>query len=287
MGIAAGLIAGIVASIIFIFSTKIAVSMGFYEPHWHVIIPNAYGVNILLGIIWGAICGIIFSRVYGLIPGKAMLKGFSFGLLLFIITPFRQATWWMAYGYFLDVTGNIFSGFFKWIIYGLILGILYEFLRNRYYPIGKVPKITKHDMSSGFLPGAFAGFLGGMAASFAVIIAFIIGIFKMPGAPTALTFEFWISQAGTHIFINVAWGIVFGAIYARIYNSVPGMGVSKGIIYGLTVFLIDGFQIATYYMGWGLSSSAEFAIFTASFIFFVGFFAWIVFGLVLGYLYRK
>ena len=110
----------------------------------------------------------------------------------------------------------------------------------------------------------------------------------MPGGPSILTLDFWIAQSGSHLLINLIWDIVFGAIFARVYNLVPGKGVIKGLIYGLSVFLIATFQyqvwfgsMAVFHNAYELATANVWGIF-------VGFFSTgIAFGLVLGALYRK
>ncbi|WP_455280061.1 hypothetical protein, partial [[Eubacterium] cellulosolvens] len=114
------------------------------------------------------------------------------------------------------------------------------------------------------MPGAIAGLVGGLGASFANVLGLvIIGFFKIPGFPAAPTLDVWISQAGSHTFINMFWGTIFGMIFPRVYDLVPGKRVLKGIIYGLTIFLLNSFQLGIYWFAWGLNdlSIQEIAIF--------------------------
>jgi len=287
IGAISGLIAGFVAAIVYTIFAKIAVSLGFYPPNWQAIVPIAYGPNILLGIIFGIIGGVIYSKVYSIIPGKAVLKGLFFGLILYCILEVRLATFYISYAWLALVAGYIFNGFFRWIAYGLVLGFLYQFLRSRYYPTREETKIVTYDVKEGILPAAIAGLVGGMAAAFANPLSLAIGFYNFPGAPTAPTMDFLISQAGTHILINLIWGTIFGIVFARVYNVVPGKNVLKGIIFSMTMLLLTTFQAAAYLLAWGLSySSAEF-IFTALWYIFIAFFNAFFFGLVLGYLYKK
>ncbi|MFC1505837.1 hypothetical protein ACFLQ6_02080 [Thermoproteota archaeon] len=73
------------------------------------------------------------------------------------------------------------------------------------------------------------------------------------GAPEKFTFAFWIIQTGPHIFINLIWSIIFGAIFARVYNVVPGKRIMKGLCYGLIIYLLDTFQTSMYSIPWGTS----------------------------------
>jgi hypothetical protein len=173
---------------------------------------------------------------------------------------------------------------------GLVLGILYEFLSDRYYPIKERKKIVTYDMSSGILPGAIAGFCGGMAASVIQIIGHATGYWGVPSGESSQiisTTEFWWSQAGTHTLINMIWGTIFGVFFAKVYNLVPGKKVLKGLYYGLIVYLIASFYpVAIWtlkYISHGLWEPVLRSLLSQS----TGFVQAIVFGIVLGLLYRK
>ncbi|MCW4032907.1 MAG: hypothetical protein NWF08_05900, partial [Candidatus Bathyarchaeota archaeon] len=213
--------------------------------------------------------------------------GLYYGLIIFLIYNVRIQSFWGAYGYYLDVIGFIFSYFFAWVAYGLMLGVLYESLLEK-YTIPKVrKKIITYSMISGIIPGAIAGLADGFAASIANFIAFAIGIFKLPGAPTTLTFEFWIGQSGAHLFMNLVWGAVFGAIFARVYNLLPSKGIMKGLYYSLIIVSITSFFAGFFTIGWGLSYSFWPAIYTSLWNFFIAFLSTgVALGLVLGYLYK-
>ncbi|MCW4032847.1 MAG: hypothetical protein NWF08_05590, partial [Candidatus Bathyarchaeota archaeon] len=122
IGALAGLIAGIAAGIVHTICANIATSIGLFSLGWHPIIPNAYVANISLGIIFGVICGVIYSKANGVIPGKCILNGAFYGLILLLLSWVQTGTFGLIYGIYLDVAGHIFTGFFKWIAYGLVLG---------------------------------------------------------------------------------------------------------------------------------------------------------------------
>jgi len=106
-------------------------------------------------------------------------------------------------------------------------------------------------------------------------------------APAAATVDFLIGQFGTHVFINMVWGTIFGMIYPKVYSLVLGKGVMKGLIYGLTVFLITGFQYTIWF--WSMAAFHKLWLFVATTgpSLLVGFIEFLVFGLVLGALYKK
>jgi len=287
IGAIAGLIAGIVQGIVYSTFIQIAASFELMHPDWRPIIASSVEVNILLPVLWWIIFGIIFSKVYGVIPGKGMLKGFFFIIVLYLFITIRGTSFNLSYGYYQFVAGNLFCDTPSCIASGLVLGIAYESLHNRYYPSKKVSKIKQYDMISGFYPGAIAGLIGGMVASVVAILGPVLGIWGY-NVPVELSFDLWWGQAGTHIFLNMVWGIIFGMVYAKVYNLIPSKGILKGAIYGLILYAIINLFGQTFVIGWAISSS-EWALFTNIILWalITGFFQALAFGLALGAIYRK
>lgn len=286
IGIISGSIAGIIAGIIHTVFLNLAISIGFFIPATQSIILTRahYVVNIPISIIFGFICGAIYSRAYSVIPGKGISKGVFYGFILLLLSWVQNSSFLTGYGRHLDVLGYIFSGFFQWMTYGLILGILYEYLHSRYYPTKKELKIITYAVIGGVFPGAFAGIADGIAAALANAIASMIGLLGpqvMAGVPNIFTFDFWVYQSGTHILVNLIWGIVIGMIFTQVYNLVPGKGIIKGLYYSLIIALLSTYHFVVYGIGWGLFSFALWAslvglLSTATTL-----------GIVLGLLYRK
>jgi len=283
IGILVGVIAGIIAGILYIISVRIAVSIGLFSPGFQSIIPNAYGANLIIPIIWGIIGGVIYTRSYNVIPGKGVFKGVFYGFILFLLSWVQNQSFALAYGAFLDVAGHIFSGFFQWMAYGLVLGILYEYLRNRYYPTKRESKIITYPVIGGVFPGAFAGLADGIAAALALALASMTGLFGpqvMAGAPDIFTFDFWVYQSGSHTLMNLIWGIVIGMIFTQVYNLVPGKGIIKGLCYSIIICTFSTFHMGAYWYGWGAIAIAWWAIW-------VGIFSTATtLGIVLGALYK-
>ena len=177
IGAVSGLIAGFVAGVVAIFFQNIAFMISFPYALIFTSPTNFALVHILMGVIWGGIFGIIYSKGYGLIPGEGLSKSFFFGMLVFLITNFRDASYYLPYWpLYNPLTFSwIFIGVFMWIAYGLVLGFLYETLHTGYSILKE--KIVTYDMSSGLYAGAFAGFIGGVAAFLSRILAGILGIY--------------------------------------------------------------------------------------------------------------
>jgi hypothetical protein len=270
-GLIAGIVAGIVAYIFTIISPMIVLFLGLQ--------PESLGnidLYIMINSIWGVILGIIYARFYRLIPGKNILKGLMFGLIIFLITNIRDGTFWWSYGTRPFTIAWIFVGFFQIIAYGLMLSFLYESLHEEYSIPKEKLKIKEYGLRGGFLPGAIAGLLGGILAS---IFQIIMNVWIWKLGTIGLQIDFLIGQVGTHLFLNMFWGAVFGAIFGKFYNLVPGKLVMKGLYFSMIILLITSIRTAAYFSGWDLF---QYAISWAV----VGFFNAIVFGLVLGYLYK-
>jgi hypothetical protein len=169
-----------------------------------------------------------------------------------------------------------------------LLGILYESLHKKFDVPKEKKKIITYDMGGGILPGAIAGFFGGLAASVFAVIGHITGYFGIITAGEVIsTIDYWWSQAGTHILVNMIWGTIFGTIFPKVYSLVPSKSIAKGLIYGLIVFMITTFLVTTEPIFW----SANHYEWELTLIWIlqlsIGFANAIVFGLVLGYLYKK
>ncbi|MCW4032113.1 MAG: hypothetical protein NWF08_01825 [Candidatus Bathyarchaeota archaeon] len=287
-GIISGLIAGIISTLVYEISNNMAVSMGLYNPWWRPIFTGNILVNIPLFSFWGIILGIIYSKAYGVIPGKGIWKGLIYGLFFWVIHHIRIQSYLIPYGLFLNAAGDIFASFFAKIVYGLLLGILYEFLSNRYYPIKEKKRIVTYDMSSGILPGAIAGIFGGLAASVFAVIGHATGYWgTITAGEVVSTLDFWISQVGTHVLLNMIWGTIFGALFAKVYNLVPGKRVIKGFYYGLIMFLITTFYNHTYSISWFIYRNFWELALSQFLNLSIGIAQAIAFGIVLGLLYRK
>jgi len=83
--------------------------------------------HLSLDIIWGVIFGLLFASLYGWIPGKGVVKGLYYGLLIWVIKDVCAGSY-LALTIF-EVNSGIMlisAGFFMWIVYGPVLGILYK-----------------------------------------------------------------------------------------------------------------------------------------------------------------
>ena len=286
--IISGLVAGFVLGIAVEFFDQIAASIGLFEPWWRPINTGNMIINIPIFSIWGIILGIIFSKAYSIIPKEGVLKGLVYGLFLWLIISVRAVCFNLAYGYSLLATGHIFVGFFYYLLFGLVLGILYDELVKSGQYLNKEKKIETYDVRSGILPGAIAGLLGGFAAGITAVLGTATGAYYIVNAPERLTFDFFLSQGGAHAFVNMIWSIFFGMIFARVYNLVPSRNVKKGILFSLILYFIYDFHLGTFCIIWAFYHNALLIVkFLAYGMFVIGIAQAIVFGLVLGLLYRK
>jgi len=286
IGVFAGAVAGVVAGLAnSLIGIPIIFGLGFHNPYalmratpplFTTIISN----EIINNLIWGIILGVIYSRVYRVIPGKTVLKGLAFGLFGYLIYHIYFAIILApTYIHFLDfVVFSIFIGPLNWFAYGLVLGALYEFLRGRY---GKEePEVIEYDMRGGVLPGAIAGLLSGLATFFTIFMSVYTGLWPVY-PPELIDTSFILSQIGTQIMIHLISGLYIGAVFPKVYNLVPGKGILKGLYYGvIVIFLLSELRLATMLMSFGEWPTPLVTIVT-------GIVAAIVFGIVLGLLYRK
>ena len=123
--------------------------------------------------------------------------------------------------------------------------------------------------------GLMAGFISG-TTDFIFSVISIFGIFF----PIVLTLD--IQMLGIYSIITASlWGIVWVLLYAFFYDYIPGKGVTRGLFFGLIIWIIAPTG------NWIISAACGYylwAIQTAIVTFFsIG----IVYGLILGYIYKE
>jgi len=79
------------------------------------------------------------------------------------------------------------------------------------------------------------------------------------------------------------FGAIFGALYSRLHDPIPGKGISKGFNFGLMIWLIKDIAAGAFVPL--LSRHLHWTIWIA--LIFIGFFKWITYGSLLGALYKK
>ena len=129
-------------------------------------------------------------------------------------------------------------------------------------------------MKCGGAAGAVAGLAGGISGVIFGAIGYQLGLYGTPPDVTIMEWSvYW-------IIITVIFGAIFGLIYEKMYDCIPKEGIWKGITAGLAIWLIK--DIATgVYLGFERAPVSVIAII------WVGFFIWIVYGLIIGILYKK
>lgn len=141
----------------------------------------------------------------------------------------------------------------------------------------------------GMLAGAIAGIVGGIASQVTHIVGIIIGLWPelVPGYLKDISFL--INQIANQIPINTLWAALFGVVYSKIYDAIPGKRILKGLLFGLTIWLITNLYPQSFFVAyesgrvsWSMSMLPLGIMWSI-----VGFFAFLSFGLALGYLYRK
>jgi len=285
IGAVSGLIAGIVAGIYTVF---IHVPMLFKLGLPYLSLPppvtpfaKIITVEIVINVIWGVFLGVVYSKIYDLIPGKNISKSLLFSLICYLINNIRGTTLLLFYGNTLSAISYMLF-IFPWIAYALVLGFIYEFLQDRYLTINEKLKIKKHEIRSGIHPGAIAGLLGGIIAFITMVIGIAIGFW--PSRIPDPDIGFFLSQLGTHAFFNMIWGVFFGMFFVMFYDRIPDKDIKKGIVFSLTIFFITTFRGNIHQIAY--ADTPKLLLYSYEWIT-MGFFMFLTVGLVLGLLYRK
>jgi hypothetical protein len=141
-------------------------------------------------------------------------------------------------------------------------------------------------MKKAVMAGIIGGFLAGVS-NFVLayiglnmegsILSYRLFLFVIPDSSLTIAF--------IEITLGIMWGVIFGAFYAFFYDYIPGIGVKKGFIFSLILWTAGSLRPAT------LSGSHGYGtpfVFWALAWALVGFFSTcILYGLTLGYLYKK
>ena len=133
-------------------------------------------------------------------------------------------------------------------------------------------------MRNPIIVGLIAGFLAG-------IVSAVIKISNLHDwfSVTPYTFIPFNMQIIVQVEIiwHTIWGIIFGVFYAFFYDYISGIGVKKGIFYGLIIWIIVSFRFVAINAVYGYyQRSIPDAL--------SGFFSiCITYGLLIGYLYKK
>jgi len=128
-----------------------------------------------------------------------------------------------------------------------------------------------------------SGLIAGVASAIVLIIFQISGLFELFSTTPILGVENVNVQtiAQIEITLGIIWGIIWSVLYAFIYDYIPAIGFKKGLVYGLIIWIISGFRLAVIIIPYGgYLWTTPFAISTF-------FSIAIVYGLLIGYLYKK
>ena len=120
-----GFIGGIVNAIT---ATAIVVYNSIIGGYAVTTIENIVKYQIVINLTWGIIFGILYSKFCKSIPGKGIWKGLVYGLMLYFFSNIYMFSYPFVYGDPIMIARHILflSGIWVWIVYGLVLGILYE-----------------------------------------------------------------------------------------------------------------------------------------------------------------
>ncbi|WP_455369982.1 hypothetical protein [[Eubacterium] cellulosolvens] len=131
-----------------------------------------------------------------------------------------------------------------------------------------------NSLMRGFYSGLIAGCVGGIVGLIFGLIGSMIGLYELASIPiTNILVSFMI--------FSIIFGGVWGLIYSRFYDSIPRVGITKGLFFGLMLWMLKDLMTGSY-IAFSLGN-----IPIAITIIFGGFFLQAVYGLTIGILYKK
>jgi len=129
-----------------------------------------------------------------------------------------------------------------------------------------MPEAEVRRNMKGIYAGAIAGVVGGIVGVILGYIASIMRLFPIPDYVTATV---------GMIVLTVIFGAIFGRLYSKFRDPIPGSGPMKGINFGLMIWLIKDIAAGAYLAVTMLRVAEAIALI------FTGFFMWIAYGYVL------
>ena len=130
-GVFTGLIFGIAVTIKFILSAYFGTIFGFMETYPDYLkdvgfIISQLGAHTVINMFLMGIFGAFYAMFYDRIPGKGIIKGSIFGLIIWAIIDLLGALYWLVYGY---LGWALFAGLVSldiYVFFGLVLEGLYK-----------------------------------------------------------------------------------------------------------------------------------------------------------------
>jgi uncharacterized membrane protein YagU involved in acid resistance len=122
VGAIGGLAAGIAGNIFFFVGEMI----GLLSPPKGVDPMTVMITATVVSIIFGTIFGTIYSKLFDCLPGKAIMKGLYFGLMIWLIKDIAAGTYVYIMGVPSITVSLIWVGFFMWVAFGLVIGTIYK-----------------------------------------------------------------------------------------------------------------------------------------------------------------
>jgi hypothetical protein len=272
-GMITGAIAGTAAGISVIFPQSILSTFGFITPIFLEALLYTATVHIGFNTIFGVAFGIIYSRFYDVIPNKGIKKGLVYGLILYIAQDLWPASYYLVNGNFTWLSAFLFSGIFVSLTYGFVQGALYEGTKH--------PEKIEYNSRGGMTAGAVAGLIGGIAVFALQFMNTIVMGIRYSWFESVQPIASIANLAAIEIVLMVVWGTIFSALFVLFFIRIPGKGIVKGLYFGFILCLLCVIRTFSWGIPYAYSYDAVImSIITYSLMF-------IMYGLVLGYLYKK
>ncbi|WP_455276204.1 hypothetical protein [[Eubacterium] cellulosolvens] len=137
-------------------------------------------------------------------------------------------------------------------------------------------------MKSAILAGAIAGAVMDIGFITSAYVFANIGVLEPPGGSMEIWGpSMWLLATLAHLSLGIFWGMILGVVYAYLYSLIPGKGAVKGLCFGFSIWIFKDILAGSY-----LALTMN-EVGSATILIIVGFFMWIVYGPVLGILYKK
>ena len=98
-------------------------------------------------------------------------------------------------------------------------------------------------MKSGLMAGVIAGVVAGIVSNAAIFALAPSGLISP--SPFNPPMEQWVSA---QFLLNVFWGAIFGWVFVKVYDLVPGTGIMKGLYFSLIMWIFVNIYIYSFFV---------------------------------------
>lgn len=126
-----GLVAGIIAGILIIIFQFLLMMIPGYSEWYMITFPQMMSIAGMItgptsSLILGIIIGLIYAMINNAIPGKGVIKGISYGIMVWLLSGLMWPIMMMSFAPIYMWVIELISGLIIYSIVGVVISFVYE-----------------------------------------------------------------------------------------------------------------------------------------------------------------